>query len=84
MAVYRLKNVYVIGIFDKPDINVESGKSHVVLVNPSDSGNLGTILRTGLEFGFRDYVIIKPSVDIYDKKTIRSLMDTFSCSINIL
>ena len=68
------ENVHVIGIFDKHDINVEPEKSHVVLVNPSDSGNLGTILRTGLGFGFRDYVIIKPGVDIYDPKTIRSSM----------
>ncbi|MCI9337178.1 MAG: TrmH family RNA methyltransferase [Lachnospiraceae bacterium] len=71
------ENVYVIGIFDKRDRNIEPGKQHVVLVNPSDSGNLGTILRTGLGFGFRDYVIIKPSVDIYDPKTIRSSMGAF-------
>lgn len=77
---YRLstkENVYVIGIFDKHDRNIEPGNPHVVLVNPSDSGNLGTILRTGLGFGFKDYVIIKPGVDIYDPKTIRSSMGAF-------
>lgn len=71
------ENVYVIGIFDKHDMNVEPGKPHVVLVNPSDSGNLGTILRTGLGFGFKDYVIIRPGVDIYNPKTIRSSMGAF-------
>ncbi len=71
------ENVYVIGIFDKHDMNVEPGRPHVVLVNPSDSGNLGTILRTGLGFGFKDYVIIKPGVDIYNPKTIRSSMGAF-------
>lgn len=71
------ENVYVIGIFDKHDRNIEPGNPHVVLVNPSDSGNLGTILRTGLGFGFKDYVIIKPCVDIYDPKTIRSSMGAF-------
>lgn len=70
-------NVYVIGIFDKLDANVEPEKPHVVLVNPSDSGNLGTIIRTGLGFGFKDYVIIKPGVDIYGPKTIRSSMGAF-------
>ena len=64
-------------IFDKHDMNVEPGRPHVVLVNPSDSGNLGTILRTGLGFGFKDYVIIKPGVDIYNPKTIRSSMGAF-------
>lgn len=71
------ENVYVIGVFEKHDMHVEPGKPHVVLVNPGDSGNLGTILRTGLGFGFRDYVIIRPGVDIYDPKTIRSSMGAF-------
>ena len=71
------ENVYVIGVFDKQDRKVDPGKPHVVLVNPGDSGNLGTILRTGLGFGLKDYVIIKPGVDIYDPKTIRSSMGAF-------
>ena len=44
------ENVYVLGIFDKHNMDVEPDKLHVVLVNPSDSGNLGTILRTGQKF----------------------------------
>lgn len=71
------ENVYVIGIFEKHAMHVAPGESHIVLVNPSDSGNLGTILRTGLGFGFKDYVIIKPGVDIYNPKTIRSSMGAF-------
>lgn len=71
------ENVYVIGVFDKYDADVEPLKPHVVLVNPSDSGNLGTIIRTGLGFGLKDYVIIRPGVDIYDPKTIRSSMGAF-------
>ncbi|NLZ45748.1 MAG: TrmH family RNA methyltransferase [Clostridiales bacterium] len=67
-------NTYVIGVFEKYDAEVEQEKPHIVLVNPSDSGNLGTIIRTGLGFGFKDYVIIRPAVDIYDPKTIRSSM----------
>ena len=70
-------NVYVIGVFNKYDANVKPENPHVVLVNPSDSGNLGTIIRTGLGFGFKDYVIIRPGVDIYDPKTIRSSMGAF-------
>ena len=68
------ENVYVIGVFEKFDISAEQETPHVVLVNPGDSGNLGTIIRTGLGFGFRDYIIIRPGVDIYDPKTIRSSM----------
>lgn len=67
-------NVYVIGVFDKYESDILPEKPHIMLVNPSDSGNLGTIIRTGLGFGFKDYAIIKPGVDIYDPKTIRSSM----------
>ena len=68
------ENVFVIGVFDKYDASIADSVPHVALVNPGDSGNLGTIIRTGLGFGFRDYVIIRPGVDIYDPKTVRSSM----------
>jgi len=71
------ENVYVIGVFNKFVANIKKEKPHVVLVNPSNTGNLGTIVRTGLGFGLRDYAIIRPGVDIYDPKTIRSSMGAF-------
>ena len=71
------ENVYVIGVFNKLVVSAEHEKPHIVLVNPSDSGNLGTIIRTGLGFGFRDFAIISPGVDIYDPKTIRASMGAF-------
>lgn len=71
------ENVFVLGVFEKYKAPIMSSKPHVVLVNPSDAGNLGTILRTGLGFGFKDFIIIKPGVDICDPKTIRSSMGAF-------
>lgn len=68
------ENVFVLGAFFKYDAPVSSNRPHIVLVNPSNSGNLGTIIRTGLGFGFKDLVIIRPGVDPYDPKTIRSSM----------
>lgn len=67
-------NVFVLGAFYKYDDPVQSDRPHIVLVNPSDSGNLGTIIRTGVGFGFKDLVIIRPGVDLYDPKSIRSSM----------
>ncbi len=49
-------------------------KNHIVLVNPSNSGNLGTIIRSMVGFGIYDLAIIKPAVDIFDLKTIRASM----------
>ena len=46
----------------------------MVLVNPSNAGNLGTILRSCLGFGYKDIAIIRPGVDIFDPKTVRASM----------
>ena len=48
--------------------------NHIILVNPSDSGNLGTIIRTSLGFGFKDIAIIKDAVDAFDPKVVRASM----------
>ena len=68
------ENCYALGILEKYALAVEPHKNHVVLVNPMDSGNLGTIFRTCLGFGIKNLVIIRPSVDPFDPKTIRASM----------
>lgn len=68
------ENCYVVGIFNKYVQNLDKNNNHVVLVNPSDSGNLGTIIRTSLGFGVNEIAIIKPAVDIFDPKTVRASM----------
>ena len=66
-------NCYVIGEFAKNPVPLEQS-SHIVLVNPSDAGNLGTIIRTAVGFGITNIAIIKKAVDFYDPKAIRSTM----------
>ena len=68
------ENCFSIGIFEKFTDDIEKEKDHLVLVNPSNSGNLGTIMRTALGFGVKDIAIITPSVDVFDPKTVRSSM----------
>lgn len=68
------ENCYAIGIFAKYDGKLKKNDNHIVLVNPSDSGNLGTIIRTSLGFGITNLAIIKPAVDIFDPKTVRASM----------
>jgi len=43
-------------------------------VNPSDMGNLGTILRTALSFGIHDIALIEPCADLFNPKTVRASM----------
>ncbi len=68
------ENAYAIGVFKKYTRQLDSRANHVVLVNPSDMGNLGTIARTMSGFGVSDLAIIRPAVDIFDPKAIRSSM----------
>lgn len=76
-AIERLspkENCYAIGVFRKYETALDPDKNHIVLVNPMDPGNLGTIIRTSLGFGFGNLAIIKPAVDIFDPKSIRASM----------
>lgn len=66
-------NCYVIGEFEKYEEKLAMG-NHIVLVNPSDAGNLGTIIRSALGFGITDIAIIKPAVDRFNPKVVRSSM----------
>lgn len=68
------ENTYVIGVFEKYEEELEKEKNHIVLVNPSNAGNLGTIIRTMVGFGFKNLAIIKPGVDIFDPMVVRSTM----------
>lgn len=66
-------NCFIIGEFRKQDTRIKAG-NHIVLVNPSDAGNLGTILRTATGFGLTDIAIVRQAVDFYDPRTVRASM----------
>lgn len=68
------ENCYVIGEFRKFKGNLSKEKSHIVLVNPSNAGNMGTIMRSALGFGLNQMAIIRPAVDAFDPKTVRASM----------
>lgn len=68
------ENCYIIGAFRKYESIINPKSNHVVLVNPSNTGNLGTIIRTSIGFGINDLAIIAPAVDIFDPKTVRASM----------
>ena len=68
------ENVYVIGIFEKYSCQLKKNARHIVLVNPSNMGNLGTIIRTACGFGYYDIAVIEPAADIFNPKTVRASM----------
>lgn len=69
-------NCLLIAEFQKPATRLDysTDNPHIVLVNPSDAGNLGTIMRSAVGFGYQNLAIILPGVDPYDPKTIRASM----------
>lgn len=68
------ENCFVIGEFDKFEERASGARNHIVLVQPSNSGNLGTIMRDVAAFDCADLIIIRPAVDPFDPKTVRASM----------
>ena len=66
-------NCFVVGEFEKYTSSLRHG-SHILLVNPSDAGNVGTIIRTAVGFGVHDIAILTPAVGHFDPKVIRASM----------
>lgn len=67
-------NCFLVGIFKKEYNSLNFDRSHLVLVNPSNMGNVGTIIRTMLGFDYKDLAIITPAIDIYNPKVVRASM----------
>ena len=75
-------NCFVIVVIEKQKVKIRDG-NHMVLVNPSNCGNLGTIVRSCLGFGVTDIAIVgKTSADPCDPRTIRASMGACA-SVNI-
>lgn len=68
------ENIFAIGVFEKYQNTLNQQKNHIVLVNPSDMGNMGTIIRTSIGFGIDNLVIIEPAVDVFNPKVVRASM----------
>lgn len=76
-AVERLaqkENTFAVGVFRKYASDLQAASNHIVLVNPSDMGNLGTIARTMLGFAVPDLAIVRPAADMFDPRVVRASM----------
>lgn len=63
-----------LGVFRKYETRLDADRNHVGLVNPADMGNLGTIARTMIGFGFDQLAVIRPAADLFDPKVVRASM----------
>lgn len=68
------ENVFCIGILNKFQDTLRKNAPHVVLVNPGNMGNMGTIMRTAVGFGIKNMAVITPGADSFNPKTLRASM----------
>ncbi len=62
-----------IGICDcSKGIFAPESRTQIVLEDVQDPGNVGTILRTALSFGFKDIILSKGCADVYNEKTVKA------------
>jgi len=80
--ISKKENCFAAMVYKKQEGVFKPDAPHIVLVNPSDSGNLGTILRTALGFGLVNIAIIRPSVDSDDPRVTRASMGA-AFSLNV-
>lgn len=67
------ENTYVVGVFKKSKNEIVKN-NHVILHNISDMGNLGSIIRSMLAFGYKDLALVGNVCDVYNPKVIRASM----------
>ncbi len=77
-------NCFAALVFDKYEAQLDPQENHVVLNAISDSGNLGTALRSCLGLGIKNVACIRPCVDIFEPHTVRSSMGAaFSMNVRV-
>ena len=68
------ENCYIVGEFTKFECELDYNDNSICLVNPSNAGNLGTIIRACAGFNIKNLIIIEPAVDIFNPKVVRASM----------
>ena len=72
--ISKKENCFAAMVYRKAEGVFDADSPHIVLHHPSDSGNMGTILRTALGFGLRNVAVIRPAVDSDDPRVTRASM----------
>lgn len=70
-------NCFAALVFEKYDCDLDPNENHAVLCQISDSGNVGTAIRSLIGFGIHDVAVIKPCVDVFDPHVLRASMGAF-------
>ena len=72
--ISRKENCFAAMVYRKQEGVFDQAAPHIVLHHPSDSGNMGTILRTADAAGFDGVLLSSGCADLYGAKTLRATM----------
>ena len=76
------ENCYAAAVFEKFEDALDPEKPQVLLHQPGDGGNVGTILRTADAFGADGLFLLPGCADPYSPKTVRASMGAvFRCPV---
>ena len=70
--ISRKGNCFAAALFTKYKCKINRNGNHLVLVNPSDFGNLGTILRSALAFGLKNIAASPPTSSIAPEFVVKT------------
>ncbi len=62
----------IVGVCYKPKEKEICSNKILILDNIQDPGNLGTLIRTAISFGYKDIIASLDTVDVYNEKVLRS------------
>ena len=67
-----VSGTWIIAVCRQRNSSVESLKRAVLLDGVQDPGNVGTIIRTAVSFGFDEVILSTDCADVYNEKCVRS------------
>ncbi|MDR1822174.1 MAG: RNA methyltransferase [Oscillospiraceae bacterium] len=70
------REVLFVGKTPAPQEKIDAGARYVILDGIQDSGNVGTIIRTGIAFGLCKFLLTPGCAELFSPKTIRASMGT--------
>ena len=68
----NVSDVHLIAVCHQKTKTAEKPKRAVLLDGVQDPGNLGTIIRTAVSFGFDEVILSPDCADLYNEKTVRA------------
>lgn len=68
----KKEDIYAFAEFIPYEMKLNKNKTHILIHNLNDEGELGTILRTAVAFSYFDVALINCQIDLFSNKLIRA------------